>query len=144
MAIITRNTQEGGQFSGKPKEITEERVYAFSGGFPKGPGWPQKNIHTDVEFARRCGLPARNASGSMFEGYLTELMVDLFGENWLRGGKMQLVFIRMVVIGDTVLPKAIVQSRQEDHSGTRFVLEIWCENQHGDKVAVGTATGSVQ
>jgi acyl dehydratase len=144
MAIITRNTREGRQFSGKPKEITEERVYAFSGGFPKGPGWPQKNIHTDVEFARRCGLPARNASGSMFEGYVTEMLVDLFGENWLRGGKMQLVFIRMVAIGDTVLPKAIVQSRQEDLSGTKFVLEIWCENQHGDKVAVGTAVGLVQ
>jgi len=39
MAIITGDTQEGHQFSGKPKEITEERVYAFSGGFPKGPGW---------------------------------------------------------------------------------------------------------
>jgi acyl dehydratase len=144
MALITRNTREGRQFSGRPKEITEERVYAFSGGFPKGPGWPQKNIHTDVAFARRCGLPARNASGSMFEGYVTELMVDLFGENWLRGGKMELVFIRMVAIGDTVLPKAIVQSRQEDHSETKFVLEIWCENQHGNKVAVGTAVGLVQ
>jgi len=144
MAIITRDIQEGRPFSGKPKKITEERVYAFSGGFPKGPGWPQKNIHTDVEFARRCGLSDRNASGSMFEGYVTELMVDLFGENWLRGGKMQLVFIRMVTIGDTVLPKAIVQSRREEHSGTRFVLEVSCENQHGDKVAVGTASGLVQ
>jgi acyl dehydratase len=144
MAIITRDTQEGCEFSGKLKEITEERVYAFSGGFPRGPGWPQKNIHTDVEFARRCGLPARNASGSMFESYLTELMIDLFGEDWLKQGKMQLVFIRMVTIGDTLLPKAIVQSKQAEHSCMRFVLEIWCENQHGDKVIVGTGTGLVQ
>ena len=143
MAIITRNTQEGCEFSGKPKEITEGRVYVFSGGFPKGPGWPHKNIHTDVKFARRCGLPARNVSGSMFESYLTELMIDLFGEDWLKQGKMQLVFIRMVIIGDTLLPKAIVQSKREEHSGMRFVLEIWCENQHGDKVIVGTGTGLV-
>lgn len=143
MAIITRDTREGCEFSGKLKEITEERVYAFSGGFPRGPGWPHKNIHTDVEFARRCGLPARNASGSMFESYLTELMIDLFGEDWLKQGKMQLVFIRMVIIGDTLLPKAIVQSKQAEHSCMRFVLEIWCENQHGDKVIVGTGTGLV-
>ena len=144
MAIITRDTQERSQFSGKPKKITEERVYAFSGGFPKGAGWPQKNIHTDLEFAKRCGLPARNASGSMFESYLTELMIDLFGESWLREGKLELVFIRMVVIGDTLLPKAVVQSKRMEHSGTGFVLEVWCENQHGDKVVVGTATGLVQ
>jgi acyl dehydratase len=144
MAIITRDIQEGHQFSGKSKKITEERVYAFSGGFPKGPGWPQKNIHTNLEFARRCGLSDRNASGSMFEGYLTELMIDLFGENWLREGKLELVFIRMVLIGDTLLPKAVVQSKRMEDSGTGFVLEVWCENQHGDKVVVGTATGLVQ
>jgi len=143
MAIITRDTQEGCAFSGKLKEITEERVYAFSGGFPKGPGWPRKNIHTDLEFARKCGLPARNASGSMFESYLTALMIDLFGEDWLKHGKMQVVFIRMVSIGDTLLPKAVVRSRRLEDSGMRFVLEIWCENQHGDNVVVGTGTGLV-
>ena len=143
MGIITRDTQEGCEFSGKLKEITEERVYAFSGGFPRGPGWPHKNIHTDLEFARRCGLPTRNASGSMFESYLTELMIDLFGEDWLKQGKMQLVFIRMVTIGDRLLPKAIVQSKRLEDAGMRFVLEIWCENQHGDKVVVGTGTGLV-
>lgn len=144
MATVTRDTQEGQEFSGRLKRVTEERVYAFSGGFPKGPGWPQKNIHTDVECARRCGLPARNASGSMFESYLTELMIDLFDESWLNHGKMQVVFIRMVAIGDTLLSRAIVQSKREEPLGLRFVLEVWCENQHGDKVVVGTATGLVQ
>jgi acyl dehydratase len=141
MAAITKDTQEGNEFSGKLKRVSEERVYAFSGGFPKGPGWPQKNIHTNLEFARRCGLQARNASGSMFESYLTELMIDIFGEDWLKQGKMQLVFIGMVSIGDTLLAKAIIQSKQTDDFGTRFVLDIWCENQQGNKVVVGNATG---
>ena len=144
MAIITKDTQEGQAFSGKLKTVTEERVYAFSGGFPKGPQWPNKNIHTNLEFAKSCGLPARAASGSMFEGYLTELMIDLFEASWLKQGKMQLVFIRMVNIGDTLVAKAIVQSKQAEDSGLRFVMEVWCENQHGNKVVVGTATGLVQ
>jgi acyl dehydratase len=144
MAIITKDIQEGHEFSGKLKTVTEERVYAFSGGFPKGPGWPRKTIHTDLEFAKSCGLPTRAASGAMFEGYLTELMIDLFGENWLRRGKMSLTFIAIVDPGDTLVPKSVVRSKQAEGSRVRFVMEVWCENQHGNKVVVGTATGLVQ
>ena len=140
MAIITKDTQEGYEVSGNLKTVTEERVYAFSGGFPKGPGWPKKNIHTDLAFAKSCGLPTRAASGAMFEGYLTELMIDLFGENWLTEGKMSLTFIAIVDPGDTLLPKAIVRSKQAEDSGARFIIEVWCENQYGNKVVVGTAT----
>jgi acyl dehydratase len=144
MAIITKDIQEGREFSGKLKTVTEERVYAFSGGFPKGPGWPKKTIHTDLEFAKSCGLPTRAASGAMFEGYLTELMVDLFGESWLRHGKMSLTFIAIVDPGDTLVPKSVVRSKQAEGSGVGFVMEVWCENQHGNKVVVGTATGLVE
>ena len=144
MAIITKDTHEGYEVSGKLKTVTEERVYAFSGGLPKGPGWPKKTIHTDFDFAKSCGLPSRAVSGAMFEGYLTELMIDLFGEGWLKHGKMSLKFIAIVDPGDTLLPKAIVQSRQVEDSGVRFVVEVWCENQHGNKVVIGTATCLVQ
>jgi acyl dehydratase len=144
MAIITKDIPVGHEVSGKLKTVTEERVYAFSGGFPKGTGWPRKNIHTDLEFAKSCGLPTRAASGAMFEGYLTELMIDLFGESWLRHGKMSLTFIVIVDPGDTLVPKSVVRSKQTEDSGVRFVMEVWCENQHGNKVVVGTAIGLVQ
>ncbi|MBA7655668.1 hypothetical protein ES703_63575 [subsurface metagenome] len=80
----------------------------------------------------------------MFEGYLTELMINLFGENWLTEGKMNLTFIGVVDPGDTLLPRAIVRSKQAENSGGRFVMDVWCENQHGNKVVVGTATGLVR
>ena len=143
MAIITKNIPEGHEFSGKLKTVTEERVYAFSGGFPKGKDWPKKTIHTDLDFAKSCGLPTRAASGAMFEGYLTELMIELFGENWLTYGKMSLKFIAIVDVNDTVLPKATVQSKQVQGSDVIFTMEVWCENQHGNKVMVGAATGVV-
>jgi acyl dehydratase len=143
MAIITRDTAAGTSFQGKMKTVTADRIYAFSGGFPRVKDWPKKNIHTDLEFAKSCGLSTRAASGAMFQGYLTELMIDLFGENWLSGGKMELTFIAIVDAGDKLLPMAIVQSRDIDGSRVRFVMEIWCQNQHGNKVVVGTATGFV-
>ena len=74
---------------------------------------------------------------------MTELMINLFGENWLTEGKMHLTFIAIVDIGDTLLPRAIVHSKQVEDSATRFVFDVWCENQHGNKVVVGIATGLV-
>jgi len=144
MAIITKDIKEGYEVSGKVKTITSYRMWLFSGGWPRFTGWPAKNIHTDLEFANSCGLPARIASGSMLAGYLTELMTDLFGENWLRRGKIRLKFIRAATIGDTVIPKAVVRSKEAEDSGVRFVVELWGENQHGDKLVVGTGTGLVQ
>jgi acyl dehydratase len=143
MVIITKDTQVGNTFSGKLKTVTEERVYAFSGGFPRGTTWPHKNIHTDLHFAQNCGLPTRAASGAMCEGYLTELMIDLFSIDWLTYGKMSLKFIKIVDVNDIILPVAVVQSRQLEDSGVKFIMEIWCQNQYGQKVVVGTATGQV-
>lgn len=103
-------------------------------------GWPKKNIHTDEETAKSHRLPGRVASGTMDLGYLTELMIDLLGEAWLSRGKMSYKFIKPVLIGDTIIPKARVQSKEVEGSGVRFVLEVWCENQEGEKVTIGTAT----
>ena len=80
----------------------------------------------------------------MFEGYLTELMIDLFGEDWLRQGRMSLTFIAIVDAGDRLVPKAVVRSSQIDGSAVRFMMDVWCENQHGSKVVVGTATGLIK
>jgi acyl dehydratase len=143
MAIITRDTPVGYEANGKLKTITLERVNAFSGGYPKSADWPKKNIHTDLEFAKSCGLPTRAVSGATFEGYLTELMIYLFGEGFLSGGRMKLAFIKIVDVGDSLLPKAVVQSKQPAGSKTEFTIEVWCQNQHGQKVVVGTATAAV-
>lgn len=144
MTIITKDTTEGREFSGNPKPVTDEKVLLFSGGSRHDPDFPKKTIHTSLEFAKSCGLSKRAASGAMFEGYLVELMVNLLGEGWLNHGKMSLTFIAVVEPGDTLVTKAVVQSRHAEDSKIRFVFEVWCENQHGNKVVVGTATGLVQ
>jgi len=144
VTIITKDTQEGHEFSGTLKTVTQERVNDFSGGFPKVPEWPKITIHTSLEFALSCGLPRQAASGAMSEGYLAEMLTDHFGVDWLRHGEMSLKFIAIVAPGDTVLPKAIVKSKQVESNGVKFVMEVWCENQYGRKVVVGRAIGLLQ
>lgn len=141
MAYIKIDTPVGTEFTGKLKTATQERINKFSGGLPKDLGWPYKNIHTDVDYARNCGLPERVASGPMREGHLVELMIDLFGDNWLIGGEMSLKFIAYVLPGDALLPMASIKSKIPSSSGTKFILDVWCENQHGNKVVLGSAVG---
>ena len=136
---IEVNTEEGYQARSATKTATSYRTWLFSGGWPRMDGWPAKNVHTDLEFARDSGLAARNASGAMMAGYLTELMLDTFGEGWLSNGTFSLKFIRAVGIGDRVTAMACVVSKRVDSSGTGIEAEVWCENQDGDKVVVGTA-----
>jgi acyl dehydratase len=143
MMKLTPETKVGAEFAGKRKTISETRVLAFSGGRFDAPGWPAKNIHTDLEFAKSCGLQTRSVSGTQYMGYLIELMMDLFGESWLSHGKMDLKFVAIVDVGDRLVSKAAVTSKESEDSKTKFSLEIWCENQHGHKVAIGTAVGLI-
>ena len=143
MELLNCDTPVGFEITGSLKTITQERVYSFSGGFPRTDDWPNKNIHTDSEFAKNCGLSDRAASGAMFEGYLIELMIDCFGELWLKTGKLDLKFIHVVTPGDTLFPKAIVQSKMAQGATFKLVMDIWCENQHGEQVVIGTASGII-
>ena len=144
MPLITKDTGEGQEFSGKMRTVTLDRINFFSGGFPRGQNWPAKNIHTDLEAAKKCGLKTRAASGAMFEGYLIDHMIDIFGESWLNSGSLSLKFISIVDKDDTLIPKAIVTSKDLKGTEVEFTMEIWCENQHGNKVVVGIARGIVK
>ena len=142
--MITKDTLVGQEFSGKLKRMSWERIAAFSGGAFNTPGWPKKNIHTDLEAAKNTGLTTVYVSGTQYFGHMAEFMIDLFGEGWLSGGTMSNVkLIKAVAEGDTLQVKATVLSKEEAGSTVKVTLDICSENQNGDKVAVGTATGTL-
>lgn len=145
MAIITVNTPIGEEFKGRSKKMIWERVLTFSGGLFTSQGWPNKNIHTDSAFAQKVGLPTVGISATQYLGHMAELMVDLFGEEWLSHGMLKNVkFIKLVVDGDTLVSKAKVAEKIGEGSKVKFILDICVEDQNCDKVLIGSATGIVQ
>ncbi len=132
MGTGASDATEGHTITGKPKAVTLERMRGFS-------GWPTKNIHTDEEFARSSGLSGPIASGTMYQACLVELMIDHFGEDWLRHGGMQVAFVRVIEPGDTITAKGTVQRQEPADAGGLVDLRVWCENQRGEPVIVGTA-----
>jgi acyl dehydratase len=98
-----------------------------------------RNSHTDAEIAKRDGLAKPLASGQNQMAFLHELMERNFGDNWVYGGKISVRYIHPVYPGDAITPNAIVTEVTDEAGQPRVHLEIWCENQNGQKTAAGKA-----
>lgn len=70
-------------------------------------------------------------------------MTRFLGTGFVRGGAMSVAFIQPVYAGDRLTVRGVVRETRPEPGATRVVVDVWCENQDGDKTAVGTASGLV-
>ena len=98
-----------------------------------------QNSHTDVAAAQRDGLAKPLASGQNQMAFLHELMERNFGDAWVYGGKISARYIHPVYPGDEITPHGVVTAVEQIDGRPRVSLEIWCENQNGQKTAAGKA-----
>jgi len=93
-------------------------------------------IHTDVETARSAGLDDVIAHGMLSMGFLGQLLTELAGVENVR--RVQVRFSAMVHLGDVLTCKGVVKqitSLPDDR--TLVLLDVWAENQKGEKVTTG-------
>ena len=119
------------------KAIDQRRIDVYSGVRPR-------SIHTDPDWAKARGFKAPLAQAMMSTAYVSELMTRLLGEGFVKGGTMSMAFIKPVFAGDRLTVHGVVKERREEAGVTRVVVEVWCQNQDGDKTAVGTASGVIR
>jgi acyl dehydratase len=116
------------------KDLPQRRIDAYSGVRPN-------YIHSDEAFARKRGFRAPLAQAMMSTAYVSELMTRFVGTGFVKGGTMSMTFTKPVFAGDRLTVHGVVKEQHPEHGRTRVVVEVWCENQDGDKTAIGTATG---
>lgn len=136
-AMIDASVKTGDWFQGAPKKMTLPRLLMFSGGPMWDEAFPKSNIHTDDAFAKSTGLPGLCAAGTQYQASLCELMIDLFGDDWMSSGTLAVKLTDLVMVGQTVVGKVTVTKVEQ---GVVHV-DIWSERDDGAKVMVGTATG---
>jgi acyl dehydratase len=119
------------------KEISQRKIDVYSGVKPY-------SIHTDEAWARKKGFRAPLAQAMMSTAYVSELMTRFVGSGFVKGGAMSMVFIKPVYVGDRLTVHGVVKERQAEGSATRVIVDVWCENQDGEKTAVGTASGLIR
>jgi len=118
------------------KDVSQRRIDVYSGVRPR-------SIHSDEAFAREKGFRTCLAQGMMSTAYASQLMVKLLGPGFARAGTLSMAFVKPVYAGDRLTVRGVVKDRQPENGATRVVVEVWVENQHGEKTAVGHASGLV-
>lgn len=103
--------------------------------------WSAGNpVHFDPEFAKSAGLPGPIATGEMSTSMMSELLARTFGPAWVRHSKLKSRYVAPVYAGDTLTIRGQIAGRVADGNQTRLDVDIWCENQNGQKVTVGEAS----
>ena len=133
MAADTKRWAVGDTLPTLTKQMTIKKM--------KTPVWSANNpVHYDPEYARAAGLPGPIATGEMSTSYLSELLTSVFGPAWIAHSRLKSRYLAPVFAGDTVTVGGRITERVEESGRLRIGTEVWCENQHGQKVTVGTAT----
>jgi acyl dehydratase len=104
-----------------------------------------ENIHNSPELAkRRLGTTYPIASGRMSVAFASESLRKFFGaEVFNHTGTINLKFLRPVKEGDTLTVGGTVNSRETVEKGTLVTVDVYCENQNGDKTAVGQGSAII-
>ena len=122
------------------KQIGQEQINAFE----TWAAWHDGvNIHTDPEKARQNlgGFDQPIASGRMPVQYGLQALAGWFGRDAAdHSGRVDLRFMVPVVSGDTLHVRGVVTYLRERDDGTTVNIEMWLDNQKGQKVAAGTAS----
>jgi acyl dehydratase len=95
-------------------------------------------IHQDDEFAKAAGMGGVFAHGMLSMGFVAQAVTDWAGAGRLR--KIGVRFAALVRLKETVTCRGRVLAKSSKDDEHLVELEIWAENDKGEKVVTGKAT----
>ncbi|MEE8398011.1 MAG: hypothetical protein V3S89_03330 [Desulfobacterales bacterium] len=97
-----------------------------------------KAMHND-SLAKRAGFKGAIVLNEYHFAQISQMLLEYFGPQWLSHGEIEIKYIAPLHDQDLFVPKATIVGEDPPDSG-RLALEIWCENQDGEKLAFGKAS----
>jgi hypothetical protein len=135
--IASRNIEVGFQLEPVTKRVTLDKMRLYRSQWPRLRNW-----HNDYTIAQRWGVDRPMVFASQIMEFLGELMIKFFGVGYL-GGNLSLAITRSAWPDDVITVKGTVREKTIEGDNIRLILDVWCENQGGEKLIVGTASGLV-
>lgn len=137
MAVDFDNVIINDRLPGLEKELTVDNCRDFT-------WWPEwRNLHNDEDIARSVGFPTIMMMGAQGIEYISQMCALYFGQAWARTGKLKTTFLKPVSPPQRLKAEGIVLGKTHEGSITRFTIQVWLEDEDGDKVIVGTANAIV-
>jgi MaoC like domain len=134
--LITRDTPVGYELVGVKKKAAIQLMGSRL--------WGRFNPnHWDPVYAAETGLKAPIQTGEMSTAYLSEMCVNYFGRNFFLGARMVCRYVRSTYANEVITTYGVVREKTPTHKGHRFRVEIWAENDEGEKKTVGWVEADV-
>lgn len=126
----------GRTFVSAPFLVDSDAAHAYSAAIEAPPRHrPRPTIHSDSEAARTAGFRAPIAAGEQTYALMVNFIVDTFGIGFARGGRATAAMIKPVFYGD----RLIMHLKVTGAGAGGVQLEIWTDNDRGERVLAGTA-----
>jgi len=100
--------------------------------------------HWDPVYAAETGLKAPIQTGEMSSAYLAEMCVNYFGRSFFTGARMVCKYIAPVAANEVITTHGVVREKTPKGDGFRIKVEIWAENEAGEKKTVGWVEADVE
>lgn len=134
--LITRDTPVGYQL----QPIKKKAAIQLMGSRLWGRFNPN---HWDPEYARLTGLDTPIQTGEMSSAYIAEMCVNHLGAAMFKGARVVCKYIASTKAGETITAHGVVREKTPKGEGYRFKVEVWCENDEGEKKTVGWVEADV-
>jgi acyl dehydratase len=138
--------QVGSELRSAPRAMTRERMRWYVDAQPTVAADDGRihtqppTIHDDDEYAKKQGLPGIISDGMISTNWIMGLLLDAFGRDVLRKGKLKTKYIAPIYENEIVTSVARVTSVTQTAEGeTCLQFEVWCERADGKKLTVGEA-----
>jgi len=94
--------------------------------------------HWDPVYAGETGLRAPIQTGEMSSAYIAEMCVNHFGAAMFTGARIECKYIASTYADEVIVTGGVVRDKQPKGDGYRFFVDVWAENEAGEKKTVGS------
>jgi 3-hydroxybutyryl-CoA dehydratase len=137
--MITRNAKAGDPLPAIEKDIDQDHIMAWariSGDFNR--------LHVDPAYAEATRFKGTIAHGPMSLAFLNQLMMECFGANWVRGGKLLDVrFVAPIRPGDRIRIGGTIKAITEQSGDIFAECDLFIEKAAGEKAVLGRAVSRI-
>jgi len=93
--------------------------------------------HWDPVYAAQTGLKMPIQTGEMSSAYLAEMCVNYFGRNFFKNSRVVCKYVASTGANEIITTHGVVSEKTPKGSGFCFKVDIWTDNEAGEKKTVG-------
>ena len=148
--MMAASLKVGSELRSAPREMTRERMRWYVDTQPTVAAdngriqTQEPTIHDDDDYARKQGLPGIIADGMISTNWIMGLLLDTFGPDFARKGKLRTKYIAPIYEDQVVISCARVTAVEKIDGATAYRLEVWSEDDTAKKLTVGEAIAYVR